>query len=210
MKRLIVFGCSYAYGQGLPDCHQPPANPGKHPSLQGWPNIVGNKLGRIVINNSSPGSSNLEILHKVRNFKFEKDDICIIHWTFIERWGILEKGKYNVIGPWQNTTQSKGFYKNVYNDFTGIFLAKVFADNASYYLKNENIKYLSFEPIIHHTIRDLYEDYLEYDTEHKFKNLTFYHNNKLFPDADFGLDNAHPGPNTHKRFANYVIECLNE
>ena len=55
MPRLIAFGCSNTYGQGLEDCHILPNFPGPSPSKTAWPNTLGNLLNcSEVINQSKP------------------------------------------------------------------------------------------------------------------------------------------------------------
>lgn len=87
--RLVAFGCSYTYGQGLEDCFVLPNNPGPKPSKFAWPQIVANTLNMHCINMSNPGSSNKEILNTLLNFQFESTDVVITMWSFIERWCIL-------------------------------------------------------------------------------------------------------------------------
>jgi len=208
MKRLVALGCSYAYGHGLQDCCEKDGQPGPLPSNFAWPAVIAKKLHIELSNQSRPGSSNIEILHKIKSFSFRKDDICIIHWSFIERWckilDQVDKIGYQTIGPWQDNKIAKSFFNSIYNDTTGVFLSKVHADFVGYYLKDIGIKYISFEPIIYHTVRNTLK--LNYTTPHDYKNLCHFHNKQLYPFADTALDSAHPGPETHKRFAEYILE----
>lgn len=63
MSRLITFGCSYTYGQGLPDCENTVINTGikkfyvnsSAPSKQGWPSILSKRLDLELVNISAPG-----------------------------------------------------------------------------------------------------------------------------------------------------------
>lgn len=85
MSRLVAFGCSYTYGHGLADCHIPPNLPGKFASNLAWPSLLANQLNVDVVNCSNPGASNIQILWKLLNFKFEINDICTVLWSHFGR-----------------------------------------------------------------------------------------------------------------------------
>ena len=84
MSRLVTFGCSFTSGYGLTD-----------PS-QAWPGILGKLSNRTVVNKSIPGSSNLEILNNILSFKFKKDDIVVVGWTYCHRDIVFNKLSPNV------------------------------------------------------------------------------------------------------------------
>ena len=75
-KRLVTFGCSYPFGQGLPDCigHNSIYAPGPNPSLYAFPSLIAKQIGVENINLARPGASNKEIVYKVQQFQFERDD----------------------------------------------------------------------------------------------------------------------------------------
>lgn len=86
-SRLITFGCSFTYGEGLPNCrignnYDEYSNA---PSDLAWPNKLGQLMNIDVINNGKPGASNLEILYHILNFKFHQNDLAVIMWTFPNR-----------------------------------------------------------------------------------------------------------------------------
>lgn len=87
MPRLVAFGDSFTYGQGLdgtPEAHQYP-----HP--QSWPYTLGKLFGvDEVINQSIPGASNKLIWLTAANFEFRPDDIVIICWSCNSRWAIFK------------------------------------------------------------------------------------------------------------------------
>lgn len=78
MSRLITFGCSYAYGTGLPDCNNWMFNKlhNLKPSKMGWASLLAKKLKVDCVNESFPGSSNTEILYNVLKFNYQPDDNC--------------------------------------------------------------------------------------------------------------------------------------
>ena len=76
MARLLAFGCSYTYGEGLEDCWSPLNKTfGPLPSKQAWPSILGKDLGREVHNFGICGASNKHIWHTILNIQSASIDI---------------------------------------------------------------------------------------------------------------------------------------
>ena len=92
MKRLIVFGCSNTYGQGLSDCRDrnSPA------SILGWPNELATMMGiSTVINLGIGGASNRHIsnsfLNKAGDDFFNPDtDVVVFLWSYFNRHCIFQ------------------------------------------------------------------------------------------------------------------------
>ena len=83
MKRLITFGDSYTFGQGLDGTDT--AHPDPHPGA--WPEHLGKLLGvDMVLNQSVPGSSNKLIWLTALNFEFQPGDIVVFCWSCNQRW----------------------------------------------------------------------------------------------------------------------------
>lgn len=88
MARLITFGCSFAYGLGLPDTidqKKPPYIYTK-PSNYSWAKLLGDMLGRETINKGIPGAGNKEILQNIIATKYEPDDLVIVAWSNFDRY----------------------------------------------------------------------------------------------------------------------------
>lgn len=87
MSRLIAFGCSFTVGLGLPDIYPPNTFYWKDlpPSKYAWPNLLGERLGREVINCGVAGAGNKEILSKILTFDFLPDDIVVVLWSAFDR-----------------------------------------------------------------------------------------------------------------------------
>jgi len=90
MSKLLVFGCSNTYGQGLPDCNWGWDEDMLPPSKMGWPHVVGNLLGREVVNYSFPGASVKETMFRVKQADISKDDMVIILWPHYSRTCIIK------------------------------------------------------------------------------------------------------------------------
>jgi len=121
VNRLVVFGCSHTYGHGLSDCYDPDTGiAGQQPSLQAWPAQLAkilsetHNLNILVVNKATPGSSNKEIMRNILEFDFEKDDICVVMWSYVDRHSIFQS-KENVIQiiPMMN----KKWYQKYHTDF---------------------------------------------------------------------------------------------
>lgn len=83
MKRLVTFGDSFTYGQGLDGTKT--AHPDPHPGA--WPEHLGKLLGvDTVLNQSCPGSSNKLIWLTALNFEFQPGDIVVFCWSCNQRW----------------------------------------------------------------------------------------------------------------------------
>jgi len=103
-KRLVVFGDSFTYGHGLPDCHVDPIYPGRLPSKVGWPGVLARML-KIpqVLNFSYPGASNRYITHSIIDYNdFRKDDLIFVQFTYPFRDFYFDKDSIRTsIGRWK-------------------------------------------------------------------------------------------------------------
>ena len=116
MPRLIAFGCSNTYGQGLEDCYVPPG-PGPRPSKTAWPNTLGNLLNcSEVINQSAPGASNKLIWKTIVDFNFKQDDLVFIMWSHLERHCFFTNDQHMSIGPWIKNKANNFYYKVFYSE----------------------------------------------------------------------------------------------
>jgi hypothetical protein len=189
MSRLIAFGCSNTYGQGLEDCYVNGSH-GDSPSKLSWPFLLGELLEKEVVNNGYPSVSNFEILYRILNFDFQKNDVVVILWTFYFRDLIFKDAKnYERIGTWNKS--------KIFNDWAmthsniDLKIRSLFHMNhAELYLNSLDIKNFSFviDP-------ELVQDIPEYLN---IKNLKL---NVNLIQVDNALDEYHLGPISHKRYA---------
>ena len=80
--RLVTFGDSFTYGQGLDGT--PEAHPNSHE--QAWPCHMAKTLGIELDNQSVPGASNKLIWYMAMNYKYQPDDIVVVAWSCNTRW----------------------------------------------------------------------------------------------------------------------------
>lgn len=132
MSRLVAFGCSHTYGEGLYD------------PQSAWPHILAQHYKLECVNNGVPASSNKRILSNILNFDFQPNDIVIIYWSHIERWTVFEKNKCRNILPSQTDEVAKSYYKYVYSKFDSQIMFDMMIDYANLFLERKNIKVYNF------------------------------------------------------------------
>ena len=203
-KRLIAFGCSNTYGEGLEDCWI--KGPGPKPSKFAWPSVLGTLIEvDEVINVSAPGISNKRIWRDALNFDYRDNDIVFLHWTFVDRdcfFGIVPK-----IGPWlAKNGPSKIYYRYFWSNLDRHYDLFNRADHVDRYLTSKKIK--------HYNIQTTGSNSMGGDpyTPEEIPNwceVDFLPGINLF-NRDRALDEMHPGPLTHKTFANNVFNIVKE
>jgi hypothetical protein len=201
-KNLVVFGCSFVYGHGLPDCHIDPDQPGPHPSNMAWPSLLAQRLGRNCINISSPGASNFEIVLNVLKFKFHPDDICIIMWTFPDRdWILYDNGKTEKIGNWADKNKFISWLKLNPEKTTHLRFWSWVTLIHSWLISN-GIKVYYLQPRM-----NLYGICPPWAKHVKFLSSNLFEIRQIYPKA---LDNRHPGPEAHQVFAKEVFNEIEQ
>jgi hypothetical protein len=195
MSRLIVFGCSLAYGVGLPDCWPNTETPSKFC----WPKLIADSMNRTLVNKSIPGASNKLIWHAINNFKFETDDVVIISWTYPNRYSVLKT-------PWQwqnlhhnhmdTDPLSAAYYTDLHSFYDSYSMSKLYVDHANRICKDKNLP-------VYHLVVDKHYLYIM----SKIKNVPLYMAvyEASYPKA---LDHDHLGIEGHRAFAadfmNYI------
>lgn len=203
--RLITFGCSNTYGQGLPDCHLVDKTgdfrAGPHPSKHAWPAVLGKLLNRETFNLSCPGASNRAICYNVLNFSFEPTDIVVCHWSFIHRHAVIYKDKPILnLGIWDIPERQIGesyqrYITTIDCDYNLMIESCGYIDHAHRYLKDK-VQCL-YHVVFKQEEFDQRPDWCSFDF---IANAGYF--NRSFPLA---LDNAHTGINGHKELAKTIF-----
>ena len=165
-NRLVVFGCSYTYGEGLLDCGDASNNwKGDKPSKLGWPNQLATMMGiDQVVNYGIGGQGNKRILHEL----FEKEtaglinpdtDVVVILWSFFNRHcifhddGSIERFLPSAIKNFKPTKKLKhmtkearifNWYANYHSFKDQIFENYTNISHAQHYLNSKGIRYHRF------------------------------------------------------------------
>lgn len=202
MKRLIAFGCSLTYGHGLPDCHVAPHYPGPVASKQAWPEIAAQQLNRTCINMATPGSSNKRIWHNIINFKFKKDDIVIILWSYEERFAIFKnKDVVEDIGNWMKYDTPQAYYQYFYNNYDSLMQTKLYVSHANFILKDKLI------PVYNLTTKKETANIFKLPG-HRVSHIPLYICDDYRNSYPVALDGRHPGVECNQIFANDVLQYI--
>lgn len=212
MNKLFAYGCSYTYGDHLPDHNS--VNFSKEecladgsmryeindwPSYLSWPNYVAQGLGRTCENKGISGASNKQIWHAISNTNFNRGDIVMIMWTHPERTCIInEENEVDRIGIWRrhNHEASKSYYINMFNSADAKIETAKHIQLAHSYLTSCNIEH--YNAIFN---KDWLIDVDWFTAPILSTFMVDYQ-------CDFGHDKIHPGPATHKVVAENFIENI--
>lgn len=198
MARLIAFGASYVYGQGLPDCFVEPACAGPRASELAWPSIVSKKLGRECVNMSSPGASNLEILDTILHFNFDPSDVVMIMWVDPARDAIYTAPKKSsTVAHWVSdpAINVKEWLK-LHNEYDLALRTWRIMHHAFLYLSSHTFYFLDG----HHD-RSFYEFKPEWASGIQILTTRMDMELEKHPTA---LDNMHPGITCHESIAELI------
>lgn len=155
MNKLVCYGCSITYGEGLSDCwNKELKSPLDYPSKLSWPAILSHKLKCDYENRSVSGISNKAISHKILNTDFSSDETVVILWTFFERSCILENilDSIRIIPTDGNNTNftlrtrsiNKTYYSSFFTEYDVMFQNFTFMNHTRDFLCRKNIKNYHF------------------------------------------------------------------
>lgn len=200
MSRLVAFGCSYTYGEALPDCYDTvTGRAGPQPSMFAWPRLLADKLKLECVNRGAPAFSNAAILNRILDFKFQPNDICVILWTFKTRDILFQPtGEHKNLGRWNvEWSDSTDIYDLIIKN-------RLHMHHAQSFLTNEQVQFYAMDA--------------DYFKRHPLDHLMprWARNIKL-TEIDFetlentgpkGLDNLHPGQHFHNEIANIMYNQI--
>jgi hypothetical protein len=195
MSRLVVFGCSLAYGVGLPDCWPDTSKPSK----MSWTQLVADSMGRKLINKSVPGASNKLIWHTISNFKFDTDDVVIISWTYPNRYALL-KTPWTVHNLHHNYIDSDpvslAYYTELHSFYDSLVMSRLFVDHAHRLISEKHI------PVYHLVVDTQFSFIMD-----KIKKVPLYM--AVYEDTySLALDNDHLGVEGQVAFASDLMDYL--
>jgi len=202
---LHAYGCSLTYGQTLEDCQGENSGPGPYPSKFAWPQLLANNLGIDCMNHSMPGGSNKNIIHKLTQTQIGPKDIVVIQWSYLARWLVFDTQEDLHLGPW--SLPDSPFYKYVWNQEDCKFHNRIIMDYAWLHLTSIGCKFIF--SAVEKGQKTHWED--DKDLDYMFDDINFNHakfDYKSIKDfrLDLALDQHHPGPQSHKKFAEYLAK----
>lgn len=210
-KRLVTFGCSNTYGHGLPDCVDNALNFGPKPSKFAWPNHLARSLGIETIENCAvPGSSNKQIARLILAYPFEKTDLVVVGWSFIERDcifkfttddSILHKQNVINLGVSGRDKANKLWQKNYFDYYDRCIETGMFSTLGSKHIRSCGARYVGFFCCLH--------DVKQYDQNSKdfdpVTNINFAH---ILQKYGRTQDKFHPSLESHYEIAKKVEELI--
>lgn len=193
--RLVAFGCSYTRGTALDDVwnFEKKCSIFPQPSKYAWPQLIADKLNIECLNLGKGGLSNKAIWHNIVNFKFEPNDLIIVHWSFFDRFHFFEnKDQGYIIDHTHRTARDKAFFKYLHSDYemiNDLFLRMNHVNSL-----HKNINHILMSPVeeVNWNNTSYTKIYLDYIKE-------------KYPRAN---DNSHPGILAHKEFATQLFRSL--
>ena len=216
MNKLITYGCSLTYGEGLKDCYVPATKRYKGkvgpyhleiPSRFSWPNWVAKELEISVTNYGHPGASNKFILNKILETEyFNSKDIVVVLWTFFNRSCMFDDDSVFRLIPTDLRNNSinhliqkkvKIWYNNFFFNKDRLFESYICINHAKLYLDKLNIKN-------YHFILD--QEYNNYIPP-RWNSVEL---NKIKFDFTLGFaaDNSHPGIQSHIDVADKMLKVI--
>jgi len=201
MSRLIAFGCSCTYGNGLEDCLTTNTlNP--FPSNLAWPKLLADKLSLECVNKGHSGFSNKRIWHKILNFDYKKDDVVLVLWTNKERFTVLDKKdqKTKDIGVWKEDPLSKWYYKMCYNDYDHLVDANLRISHSATFLDNLNIQNY------HMFVQEIDKCFIP-QTSNTLPIPVF---SEFAEPYGLAPDNLHPSKEAHKKYTDLIYKAIKD
>ena len=153
--RLISFGCSHTQGLGIiKETYDLPCD-------SSWSGQLSKMLNLYHINNGKSAASNVEIHNRIRNFKFNKDDIVVVMFTYFTRGivfrqyednvrvipyfdvpiNILKEKNYDDIEYHKKIGSIRKNYYELHNEFDMIKSNFIAIHNIYNELQNKNLRY---------------------------------------------------------------------
>jgi len=196
MSRIVIFGDSYSYGDGLAD-----------PLKQNYGHLLGVLAHKEVINKAISGSSNTRIAYEVLNFDFEPNDVVLIGWSYACREMLAIKNtEIQNLGTWidDSIKLNRAWLEYLCDEHDLAIKSFMHMHHINTYLTNKNINYIQywFEELPE--MFDLKTKYFWADTIKMDVDLF-----KEIQPVDLTSCN-HPGPKSHKLFAYHLFKNFKE
>ena len=207
MSRIIAYGCSNTYGEGLPDCWVK-NNAGPNPSKFAWPHLLADKMNLECINLSKPACSIKYMANKVLETKFREDDIVVFMWTYFSRYCFFQDNgleKRLLINDIENKgldSRNRRYSRKYYQTFHTNENAIIDGYMRINFIKN----YLDSKDIInhHYTCHEATKGFNLREPNWSIVKIP----NIRFSFLDKALDNVHPGIESQKQLAKEIYEDI--
>lgn len=218
--RLIAYGCSNTYGEGLKDCWPIDEQGNQNPSKFAWPALLAEQLGRECLNLAVPGTSNKFICNKILNTEFQENDIVVIMYTYFSRTcffqddGTIKRLMVRDLDRKDLDKAEKKYVKEYYSRFYTNIDSDI--DNfmrinlVKHYLDSKKIKSYNYIWAINERVSNKHLGTTSYNMQHipdwNAVNLIKIKQ----PTTDLAIDKRHPGHNSHRNIAKVMFKMITE
>jgi len=207
-KRLVVFGDSLTYGQGL-----------RNRSRNTWGAHLGNMMGVPVINRGIPVASNdkiLRILMSCEDLYVGKDAKVIIMWSFMNRKEVINtKGEFVNFGCWDvdNTEEyeikryAERYYRYFHNEPYELYQSFLHINHAQMFLTRLGVSYeMCFVNNQHYEIDEnhLLYKHIEWDKIYNNPDCDIEVVRRGYPTTDCG----HPTTDAYRHYATGLFNFI--
>lgn len=187
-KRIVAFGCSNTVGEYLPGWTAATIDNNWTTTLSddAWPFVLARKMAVSQVDNLAWGGlSNHEILHRILNTDFNKDDLVVVAWTFAGREILFQRD--GIVSQTMWGTSGDKFYAA--HDIEDLELKSMeYVHHAELYLKSLGVNYSMAQVELWNFKTPQWRWYNPRD---------YIYYNKV----DAALDQQHPGIASHKLLA---------
>jgi hypothetical protein len=226
MNKLIGFGCSWTFGLGMIDNYREDnlILPEDKPSKYAWPQVMADLLNWEVDNQGIAAASNLQILLSILNYDYKEGDHVAVMWTYTNRDLLLYEdcSEMQVAAfmceDWFESLLKKVFSSNYRNSF----IKKNSATKAKEFYKLHSENDLERRSWIYQYLAGLHLKSLNIP----FVFITDWTSSKSLPKgvidfsanpnegfrrlaSDKAKNGTHPGIESQKTFANYILDRSN-
>ena len=217
--RLISYGCSYTFGEGLKDCWIPEGSiidgrrgpaPGPRPSNYAWPKYLSNMMRCDLLNLGKGGCSNKFIWHSIMNTEFQPDDFVVILWTYFPRNCFFEhEKKWKRVIPADTENKfltrehrrlAKYYYSMIHQDYDAVMENYLKINFSKNYLDSLGIRNYHFTLERNMKIPIPIPQWNQVQLE--LLKLNF--------DLPLAADNKHPGELAQKEMAHTIYDFIHK
>ena len=217
---LKSFGCSFIFGSELVDCGQ--HSPYVIGSKLTWTSLVAQHYNYQYHTYARPGSGNQQILERLLSHlagPINYDVICVIGWTWIDRFDYCTKHSpwpglpWSTLMPVDTSETAKIYYRDLHSELQDKFLNLLYIRQAIDILKEKSIPFvmtymdhLLFDTRWNTTpaITELQNYVKPYMTTFDGLNFQEWSKKNNFLISKIG----HPLEQAHQAAADYIIQAL--
>ena len=226
--RLLAYGCSNTFGEGLDDIwHHDPSlkygNNSGNPSRYAWPRELGKLMNfDEVHNHAEGGASNKKIWLNILQTNIDPiTDTVVVQWTFVDRYSIFyedgsherflpndienRKGKMRMSNGIalqkiidEKRNRTQDWYENYHSDIDAILDSYCRISQVKHYLDSKGIRNFHFI----NDKRWAWQSDSQLIDQKICKCLLFKKEHGV------ALDGMHPGKKAHKKYAKAIYDFI--